>query len=90
MCYKRERETDRQTDRQTEIEREGSYHIKITNIFMEASARQEQNSIKGLPLGPIRLSMMPMSTENTTKPRTFIELVPDFPGSQIILEYSEI
>ena len=57
---------------------------------MEASARQEQKSIKGLPLGPIRLSMMPMSTENTTKPRTFIELVPDFPGSQIILEYSEI
>ena len=65
-----------------------TYHIKITNIFIDASAKHVQKSIKGLPFGPMRLSMIPIRTENTTRPSTFIELVPDSPGSHIDFEYS--
>lgn len=56
--------------------------MKITNMFIVASAKQLQKSTRGLPFAFIRPSMMPINTENTTRPRMFVESVVELPGSK--------
>ena len=61
----------------------------MTKIFIAASARHPQKSTIGLPLGPIRLSMIPISTEKTTMPSMFVDPVVEVPGSQIFCVISD-
>lgn len=56
----------------------------MTNMFIVASAKQLQKSTRGFPLAFIRLSITPINTENTTKPRMLVEPVVELPGSQTL------
>lgn len=51
---------------------ESTYQMKILNNFMVASLMQLQTSSKGLPRIAIRPRVTPISTENTTIPRTLV------------------
>ena len=66
------------------IRQHDTYQMKMTKMFMVDSARQLQKSTSGLPLAFIRLSMTPISTENTTSPRMFVAPVVVSPGSNLI------
>ena len=61
--------------------KEKYYHIKITNMFIVASAKQLQKSTRGFPLAFILPSITPMSTEKTTRPKMFVDPVVELPGS---------